>query len=373
MDFSFSDEQGMLMDAARRLVTDQYGRDGARQRAATADGYSRATWSEFARLGLLALNVPEEHGGLDAGPIGTLAVCFVLGEALVVEPFLSSAVLATRAIARLGSPEQRARWLPRLAAGEAIAVLAHEEGDGGPVATAVRTVAVADGGEWVLDGCKSVVYHAPAADLLLVTARIGAPTGAETALFAVPPDAAGVALQPYVTVDGQRAADISLHQLRLPASARMGAEAGADLQAVLDEGLAALCAETLGALERLMRMTLDYSRERVQFGVPIARFQALQHRMAEMATHLEFARSMTYLAASQCVAGEPAGRAAALSAAKVIVGQAARFVGQQAVQLHGGMGVADEYGVSHYFKRLLAAECRFGATAWHLARYAGTL
>jgi alkylation response protein AidB-like acyl-CoA dehydrogenase len=373
VDFSFTDEQQMLLDSTRRFVADHYGLEQRRQIAASTDGFSREAWQQFAELGLLALNIPEQDGGLEAGPIGTLLVSMALGEALVVEPYLSSAVLATRAISQLGSPQQRSEWLPRLAAGEWIIVLAHEEGASRHEATAIDTHATHTENGWVLNGCKSVVYHAPMADLLLISAQIDGPDDQEVGVFAIPRDFAGVTLHTYTTVDGQRAADVKLEKAEVPASARMGGNVGVQLQAVLDYGLTALCAEALGALDKLLSTTIEYSRTRVQFGVPIGRFQALQHRMADMLTHLELARSMAYLAASRCTGDDPVERAATLSAAKVIVGQAARFIGQQAVQLHGGMGVTDELSVSHYFKRLLAVELRFGSTDFHLERYARNL
>ena len=214
-------------------------------------------------------------------------------------------------------------------------------------------------------GRKSVVYHAPAANLLLVSARVGTDLG----LFAIPADAAGLRLLPCITVDEQRAADVLLENVRVPADARLGEDAEAGLQAVLDYGLAALCAEAFGAMDRILAATIAYSRSRVQFGAPIGSFQALQHRMAEMLMHLEQARSMSYLATSHCMDADPVSRRAALSAAKTLMGQAARYIGQQAVQLHGGMGMTDELDVSHYFKRLLAFELRVGTTDLHLEHY----
>jgi alkylation response protein AidB-like acyl-CoA dehydrogenase len=188
-------------------------------------------------------------------------------------------------------------------------------------------------------------------------------------LFVVPADAAGVRLTSYTTVDEQRAADIVFDEAELDAGSRLGGEATQSLQAVLDYGLAALCAEAFGAMDRILAATIAYSRSRVQFGAPIGSFQALQHRMAEMLMHLEQARSMSYLATSRCTDADAAARQAALSAAKAVMGQAACYIGQQAVQLHGGMGMTDELDVSHYFKRLLAFELRCGTTDQHLENY----
>jgi alkylation response protein AidB-like acyl-CoA dehydrogenase len=369
VDFSFTDEQQMLLDSTRRLIAARYSLEQRRGILTSTQGFSREIWKEFGSLGLLAVNIPEEDGGLGAGPIGTLLVSIALGEALVVEPYLSSAVLATRAIARLASPSQRQQWLPRMADGELIVVLAHEEPTTLHSGSSIHAQAQRAGDGWTISGRKSVVYHAPLADLLLVSARTQTATGEEWGLFAVPRDSNGLKLRPFTTVDGQRAADVVLGGVEVHDGARIGGNVAVELPAALDYATAALCAEALGALDKLLAMTIEYSRTRVQFGVPIGRFQALQHRMADMLTHVEQARSMAYFAASRCELDDPTERTASLSAAKVIVGQAARFVGQQAVQLHGGMGVTDELAVSHYFKRLLAAATRFGSTETHLERY----
>ncbi|RZA33267.1 MAG: acyl-CoA dehydrogenase [Lysobacteraceae bacterium] len=366
MDFAYSEEQQMLLDTTRRYVAERYGFEHRRQVLGSATGWSREAWTQLGELGLLAINIPEENGGIGAGPAGTLLVGNAIGEGLLLEPFLSSAVVATHAIVALASPAQRELWLPGLASGETIAVLAHEEpGMSFLDPQALRTRAVRSGEGWLLEGDKSLTYHAPAADLLLVSACVDGESG----LFAVPARAPGVELAPCITVDGQVAADIRLHRVRLDDEARLGGDAAAGVEAALDHGLAALCAEAFGAMDRILAATIEYSRSRVQFGAPIGSFQALQHRMAEMLMHLEQARSMAYLATSQCLNPDVVARHASLSAAKALMGQAARYIGQQAVQLHGGMGMTDELDVSHYFKRLLAFELRYGSTAEHLERY----
>jgi alkylation response protein AidB-like acyl-CoA dehydrogenase len=371
VDFSFTEEQQMLLDSTRRWLADHYAFEQRRRIISSQEGYSRGVWRQLSELGLLGLNVPEEEGGLGGGPIDTLLVSMAVGEALVVDPFLSSAVVATRAIATLGSPRQRSQWLSRLAAGALIAALAHDEIGKRHTQSPPDTRATLSGtGAWRINGRKAVIYHAPIADLLLVSARTGDAAEAEWGLFVVPRETSGVTLRSYVTVDGQRAGDVLLDNVDVPTEARIGGDVSATLPAVLDYGAAALCAEAVGTLEKLLAMTLEFARTRVQFGTPIGRFQALQHRMADMQTHVEQARSMAYLAASRCDSDIPTERTAALSSAKVIIGQAARFVGQQAVQLHGGMGVTDEFAVSHYFKRLVAFEVRFGSTEAHLERYA---
>jgi len=374
MDFTFSEEQQMLLETTRRFIAKDLGFEARRQSGAqSADGFSRTAWQGFADLGLLALQVPEEDGGLGGSPIDTMLVMGAVGEGLVLEPYLASAVLGSRAIAALGNADQRADLLPALAAGQAIAVLAHEEASTRFDRQAVATRAQPNEDGYLLNGHKSVIVHGPSADTLLVTARL---TDSEAlAVFAVPRTAAGLQQIAYTTVDGVRASDIRLEQVQLPAHALLdgAADSAAALEEVLDIGLAALCAEAVGALDRVLAATVEYTRTRKQFGVPISTFQALQHRMADMVLHIEQARSMSYLAAVRCQDRDPAARAAALSAAKVVVGQACRFVGQQAVQLHGGMGVSDELDVSHYFKRLMAIELQFGSSDWHLERYARQL
>ncbi len=371
MDFSFTEEQQMLLDTTRRLLADAYRVEQRRQILASAEGYSHSLWRQFSELGLLGLNIPAEYAGLDGGAVGTLLAGIAMGERLTVEPYWSSAVVATRAIATLGSAAQRSQWLPRMNAGALIAVVAHALSGGaeGPAGLDdTRAVRTANG--WRLTGRKAVVYHAPLADLLLISAQLEGEGGAESALFALPRGARNLELQAFTTVDGQRAADIVLKQVELPEDARMGTDVSSTLPAVLDYGIAALCAEMLGALDRLFSITVDYCRVRVQFGQPIGRFQALQHRMAEMLMHLEQARSMAYLASFWCESEDRSRRQSALSAAKVVLGRAARFIGQQAIQLHGGMGMTDELMVGHYFKRLLACEARLGGADRALQDYA---
>ena len=369
MDFSFTDEQQMLLDTTRRFLAERYGFE-QRQRIRDSDaGWSREIWTQLGELGLLALNIPEAEGGIGGGPVATLLVGTSIGAGLLVEPYGSSAVVATEALVQLGAPAQRAHWLPLLASGECIAVLAHDEAGEGTATGALATTAVRNAQGWEISGQKSIVYHAPAADVLLVSARTEEGTG----LFLVASGAEGLSLQRYRTIDDQCAADVVLDKVTVSAEAKLGAEVSEGLQQVLDIGLAALCAEALGAMERILAATIEYSRSRTQFGAPIGSFQALQHRMAEMLMHLEQARSMCYLAATRCSDTDAAARAAALSAAKVLMGQAARYIGQQAVQLHGGMGMTDELDVSHYFKRLLAFELRCGTTEAHLERYRGLL
>lgn len=373
MDFTFTEEQQMLLDTTRRFVAKDYGFEARRQiKEKSPDGFSREAWQALADIGLLALNVPEDDGGLGGSPIDTMLAMTAVGEGLLLEPYLASAVLATKAIALLGSDAQRADLLPALAGGEKIATLAHDEHATRYDRMAIDTRAWPAGDGYVLTGHKSVVSHGASADLLLVTARIArAGESGPMAVFVVPRDAFGVKKVPYKTVDGVPACEVWLNQVYVPASALLGTgDAEATIGDVLDAGLAAVCAEAIGALDKILAATVEYSRNRKQFGQPIGKFQALQHRMADMFLYIEQARSMSYLAAVRCADADLDVRRRALSAAKVVVGQACRFVGQQAVQLHGGMGVTDELDVSHYFKRLMAIEMQFGGTDLHLESYA---
>jgi alkylation response protein AidB-like acyl-CoA dehydrogenase len=377
MDFTFTEEQQMLLDTTRRFVAKDYGFETRRQiKEKSPEGFSREVWQGLADIGLLALNVPEQDGGLGGSPIDTMLAMNAVGEGLLLEPYLASGVMATGTIAALGNDAQRAALLPALAAGERIAVLAHDEPGTRFDWQAIETRAWPLGDGYLLTGHKSVVAHGPSADVLLVTARVAAAgQHGPLAVFAVPRDAAGLRQVPYKTVDGVPAGDLRLNQAFVPAATRLdGADdAESRLAEVLDIGLAAICAEAVGALDKLLAATVEYTKNRKQFGVPIAKFQALQHRMADMVLHIEQARSMSYLAAVRCTDPDPGARRRALSAAKVVVGQACRFVGQQSVQLHGGMGVTDELDVSHYFRRLMAIEMQFGSTDHHLEKFAEQL
>jgi hypothetical protein len=374
MNFEFSEEQQQLHDTIDRYLADQYTFEKFRAINSTAAGWDQAAWKGLADLGVLALNVPGELGGLGFGPLETLSVMDACGRSLLLEPFLSSAVIATAVLRVFAADPAAAQLLTQMAAGDAISVLAHYEPDSRFESQWVTTQACKSGDGYTLNGHKAVVMHAAAADTLLVSARTSGQSGEAqgVSLFRIPRGAQGLSLDPYPTVDGQRAAEVYLKGVRVPASSRLGAEGAAlaPVEAALDIGLAALCAEAVGVMQALVDATVAYVQSRQQFGVPIGRFQALQHRIADMLIHLEQARSMSYLAALRCTDDNLAERRRALSAAKAVVGQSSRFVAQQAMQLHGGMGMTDELIVSHWFKRLTAADLMFGDSDSHLQRYA---
>jgi alkylation response protein AidB-like acyl-CoA dehydrogenase len=373
MDFRFTEEQQLLADTVRRFVREDYTFETRREILQSREGWSREVWKKLAELGLTALNVPETHGGLNAGPVDTMLVMNALGEGLLLEPFLNSAVLTPALLARLGDERAAGELFEGLVSGERIRVLAHQEaparGDVQYVSTRARRSA--DG--YVLDGRKAVIAHGDAADELLVSARVTGATSDRSgvSVFRVDPKAPGVTVKGYATIDGQRAADIELKDVRLATDRRIGAEgtAFAAIEAAHDIAMSALCAEAVGIMKAINAATLEYTKARKQFGMPIAKFQVLQHRMADMFLHSEQATSMSYLAAIKCVDADAAERRRALSAAKVVIGQAGRFIGQQAIQLHGGMGMTDELMVSHHFKRLTAIDLTFGDTDSHLQKF----
>jgi alkylation response protein AidB-like acyl-CoA dehydrogenase len=355
MNFDFNEDQRALADTVQRFVAKDYTFEKRRAILESAPGWSREVWQALADLGVLAINVDEDHGGLDYGPQETGLVMSAVGRGLLLEPYLAAAVIAPALIRRTASADFLEQWLPAIATGEAVVVLAHADARSEPVTEINGS----------LTGRKAVVAHGACADLLLVSARTA--SGA-TGLFAVTPGVEGVRLRDYPTLDGQRAADLVLSNA--PAT-RIDAGGALDaIDAALDVGLAALCAEAVGIMEATVAATTDYLKTRQQFGQPIGRFQALQHRMADMLLHLEQARSMSYLAAMHCTNEDKSARQRSLSAAKVIIGQACRFIAQNAVQLHGGMGMTDELMLSHWFKRLTTIEMSFGDTDSHLQRFA---
>jgi alkylation response protein AidB-like acyl-CoA dehydrogenase len=374
LDFEFSDEQRQLHDVVERYLKEQYGFERYQSIKRSEAGWDPSVWRGLAELGVLAITVPVAQGGLGFGPVETLAMMGDCGRSLLLEPLLSSAVIATAVLRAFADETAAGELLTGLATGDKIAVLAHFESDSRFESQWVTTSARRVGEGYRLEGHKGVVMHAGAADTLLVSARTAGDSGDAhgVSLFLVPRATPGLVLDSYPIVDGRRAADVYLKGVELPAGSRLGPEgqALATIEAALDIGLAALCADAVGVMQALVDATVEYVRMRQQFGQPIGRFQALQHRIADMLIHLEQARSMSYLAALRCTAQDVGDRRRALSAAKVVIGQAARFIGQQSVQLHGGMGMTDELSVSHWFKRLTAAQLMFGDSDTHLQRYA---
>jgi pimeloyl-CoA dehydrogenase small subunit len=374
MDFDFSEEQRLLRDSVDRLLADHYGFDKRRAYLAEPDGWSRALWSQYAELGLLGLPFAEEHGGFGGGGIDVMLVMEAFGRSLVLEPYLATVVLAGTALRLAGSAAQQAALLPQVAEGNLLLGFAHTERQARYDLSDVLTRATPKGGGWVLDGAKSIVMHGDSADKLVVSARTaGERNDADgLTLFLVDAVANGVARRSYTMRDGTRAADLALSGVELGADAVLGTVGAgfAVIERVVEAGIAATAAEAVGAMETMQAMTLEYLKTRTQFGRPIGQNQALQHRASEMFMSLEQGRSLAMLAAMMVDERDAALRAHNIAMAKVGVGQAARFVSQNAVQLHGGIGMTEEYAVGHYFRRCMVIEHTFGDTAHHLSRLA---
>ncbi|WP_310448835.1 acyl-CoA dehydrogenase family protein [Sulfuritalea sp.] len=371
MDFNYTEEQLALQDTLRRFIAKDYPFEHRRALAKSADGFDRAAWKTFADFGILALPFHEDFGGLNGNAVDSMLVMEMLGRGLALEPYVSTVVLCGGLIRDAGSAAQKEELLPAIAGGELMLALAHYEAGGRYALDRVATTATAVGGGWRLDGAKVVVLGAPSADKLIVSARNG--TG--ISLFLVDAKAPGVSLRAYPTQDGARAADVKLAGVKLGAEALLGTAGDAlpVIERAVDYANAALCAEAVGIMSALNEVTLEYLKTRKQFGVPIGKFQALQHRMADMVIATEQARSMATLAAVRVDSTDAAERSRAVAAARAYIGAQARLVGQQAVQLHGGMGVVDELNVGHYFKRLTVIGLSFGDTDYHLGRFSDTL
>lgn len=372
MDFNHNEEQAMLAEAVGRWLAEDYGFERRRRLAAGQEG-SAANWRQLADLGLLGLVIPESQGGIGRNAVDVLIVMQALGRALVVEPYVASAIGSASLIAVAGSPQQCAVHLPAIAAGESRVVIAALERGARYDLEHVTTRAEFRGGDVVISGSKSAVVGADSADQLIVSARTAGHEREQEgiSLFLVPAEAAGVERVSFPTIDGLRAADLRLDQVTLPSSALLGPLHGGHglLEHAIDRSLAAHCAEAVGAMERLLEMTIEQLRSRRQFGQPIGKFQSLQHRVAEMAIAIDQARATMFMAAARIDDAQRLSRRRAVSAAKYICGRSGRFVGEQAVQLHGGMGMTDALDVGWYFKRLVCLDLLYGDAAHHLEMF----
>jgi pimeloyl-CoA dehydrogenase small subunit len=375
MDFDLSSEQSQLKDGVERLIAANYPSLEARQALMKEpQGFSARGWAQFAEMGLLGIPFSEEEGGFGGGPVETLVVMEALGKGLALEPYLSSVVLGGGAVRLAGSAAQKERIIPAIVDGSLRLALAQTEAqaryDLQDIATTARKVA----GGYLLDGRKSVVVNGDNAVLLVVSARTAGARRDEDgiSLFLVPADAVGVRVTGYPTQDGGRAAEIAFGEVMVTEADLLGEEGKGlpVLQRLAEYAIAALAAEAVGAMSALHALTVDYLKTRTQFGTPIGNFQVLQHRAVDMLIAVEQARSMAYYAAMMVENDDAAERAAALSAVKVQINRSCRLVGQEAVQLHGGIGMTMEYIGAHYFKRLTMIESLFGDTPHHLRRVA---
>ncbi|WKG05409.1 acyl-CoA dehydrogenase family protein [Mycolicibacterium sp. HK-90] len=375
MDFNLTNEQELLRDGLTKFLASRYDLATSRAAAKTGPGWQPEIWRGFAdELGILGATLPEEAGGIGGGPVETMVIAEALGHALAIEPFIDTVVVAGGLLHRSGDATAAA-LLEDIVAGSAIVALAATEPTSGDNWRDVSTTAHRDGGEWVLNGAKVMSVSAPLATHLLVTARTSGERadtdGISLFLVDIASLTTGFTAHPYRTVDDRRASDLTFVDVRLPTGALLGAEGQAwpSLDRARDEGAAAVCAEAVGGMRKVLADTVEYCKQRQQFGLPIGSFQALQHRMVDMHMEVEQASAAVYLAVLNLDA-EPAQRAKAVSAAKATIGRAARFVGQNAVQLHGGMGMTEELAIGHYFKRLTAVQYEFGSTDYHVGRYA---
>ena len=369
MDFDLSDEQRLVGDNLARLLKDKYGFESRKTYAATAHGFSEELWRQYAELGLLGAPFAEEDGGYGGGAVEIMLTQEAFGRALALEPYFATVVLAGSALRHGATAEQRAELIPGIASGELRLALAHAEPQSGWDPLDVKTSAKPDGDGFLLTGEKGLVVNGDSAHKLIVLARVG---GAQRdrdglGLFLLNADAPGVTRRGYPTQDGRRAAEITLAGARGTALGEQG-KAGPVILRVLDDAIAALAAEAAGAMAEAVEMTTEYMKTRKQFGVPIGSFQALQHRAADMVVALEQARSMMYLAVMSCDEADAATRARSMSAAKAQIGRSAKFIGQQATQLHGGIAMTWEYKLGHLFKRLTMIDMSCGDADHHLAK-----
>lgn len=367
MDFELSEDQRLLKDSISRLLSDTYGFAARRGYMAEANGYSAKLWEQYAELGLLGLPIEEKYGGFGGGPVDVMLVMEEFGRVMALEPFLASVVLGATAVKLAGSESQKSMILPAVAAGQVKLAFAHGEQQARHDMTDVVTTAKKDGNAWVIDGAKSVVLHGDCADKLIVSARTsgGRRDAGGLTLFLVDGSAAGLARRGYALRDGSRAAEISLAGVK---GEVLGVVDGGlpVIERVIQAGIAAMAAEAVGCMEAMHAMTLDYMKTRQQFGRAIGQNQVMQHKAADMLIAMEQGRSMTMLAAMMVDEEDAEERAHHISLAKVGVGQAGRHVSQSAVQMHGGIGMTEEYAVGHYFRRVMTFEHLWGDTSFHL-------
>lgn len=373
MNFDLTEEQQLLEDSVARFVADHYDIEQRRKLAEGTLGFSPEHWKTFAELGWLAVPFAEEDGGIGGGPVETLVLMEQFGRGLVLEPYLATVILGGGVLRRTLEGDRRAELIGQLIAGELQLAFAHGEEQARWDLNDVTTHARKDGDGWVVNGAKTVVFNGQNADVLIVTARTA---GSQTdkdglSLFLVDPQAQGVDVKGYPTVDGLRAAEVALTDVRLGPDALLGTagEAWPVIEAVANEAILALCAEALGGLEVLYKDTVQYTQEREQFGHPLSDFQTVQHRLVEMFMEYEQCKSMVYRATMEYAQnGNEAART--LSGCKHLIGTAGKFIGENAVQLHGGMGVTEELRLGHFFKRQLVIESQFGNADFHLERFA---
>ena len=373
MDFSFTEEQSLLQDSVHRFLQNSYEFENRQKLIRTEEGFSRDNWSTFAELGWLALPFAEEFGGFGGTAVETMIVMEEFGKGLVVEPYLTTVVMAGKIIEVGGSSAQKQSVLADIMAGTSLAAVAYVEPQARFNLSDVSTTATQSGDGYTLNGFKGVVLGGPSADVLVVPARTSGDQrdAAGITLFLVDASADGVSRRDYPTIDGGRASEITFENVEVGNGGVLGeVDSGmALLEVGINNGILAVCAEAVGAMEVLYKTTVEYCKTREQFGQPIGKFQVLQHRMVDMFMEHEQAKSLLYMAAIRMSEDDEVEARKAISALKVQVGKGGRFVGQNAIQLHGGMGMTDELNVGHYFKRITTIETLFGNADFHLKQY----
>ena len=373
MDFSFTEEQTLLQESVSRFMQNDYGFEARQKNASTEQGFSAENWQTFAELGWLGVPFSEADGGFGGGAIETALMSEQFGRGLLIEPFLATVILAGGAIKHGGSEEQKSQYLPGIIDGSKHAALAFVEPQARFNIADITTTATADGDGYVLNGYKAVVLNGPQADFLVVSARTSGEQRDEDGVSLIVMDVAtaGISRRDYPTVDAFRASEITFENVKLGADSLIG-EAGKGLpilQQAIDDGVLSVGAEAVGCMEVLYKDTVEYCKQREQFGQPIGKFQVLQHRMVDMFMEHEQSKSLMFMAAMRMAEGYGAEAQKAVSAFKVQVGKSGKFVGQNAVQLHGGMGMTEELNIGHYFKRLTIIDTLFGNVDFHLQRF----
>ena len=373
MDFSFSDEQTLLQESVSRFITNDYGFESRQKHSRSDAGYSPENWQTFAELGWLGVPFSENHGGFGGGAVETMLMMEEFGKGLVVEPYLATVVACGSALNGFGSEDQKSSFIPEIIDGSKLWALAFAEPQGRFNLADLTTTATASNGSYLLSGHKSVVINGPNANFFIVSVRTSGEQRDETgiSLFIIPSDAKGLSRRDYPTVDGQRASELILDNVELDEASRLGEEGqGLNiLQQAIDFATLAIGSEAVGCMEILYKDTVEYCKNREQFGQPIGKFQVLQHRMVDMLMEHDQSKSLMFMAAMRWDEGYGAEAQKAVSAFKVQVGKSGKFVGQSAVQLHGGMGMTDELNIGHYFKRLTIIDTMFGNVDHHLKRF----
>lgn len=372
MDLSYTEEQVMLRDSITKFIEDNYDISQRKKLAESDEGFSRDNWKQFAELGWLAMPFAEEDGGIGGNAIDTMIVMEEFGKGLVVEPFLPTVVMAGTAISEFGNDKQKEEILAGIIDGSLLATVAYAEEQAFHDLASVATTATKDGDFYTLSGTKSVVLNAQSADKIVVTARTSGDTANENGItaFIVDADAEGISRQDYPTVDGLRGSEVTFENVSVPAENVLGeVDKGLDvITKVANRAILALSAEAVGAMERLYTDTIDYTKQREQFDHPLSDFQVLKHRMTEMFMEHSLAKSLT-MKATMLETQDAEDTQHTIHALKFLIGKSSRFVGQNAVQLHGGMGMTEDLAIAHYFKRLMVIDSQFGNTDHHLERF----